>query len=241
MTLDADVAALQARVAALEAQQVGGDTITPTYLTIDAQGHVSAAFSGHVSAQGVDLPEAPNSSELPSSALDWQDAGGTVRQYLQGFESGATGHDLNVSAGDSPGLGSAGVFAQLLLSADRGPGPGLPYSALVATVANGGGIAGPTIIDSADASSFLQLPSPQPLMLATGSGTMPFAGGSGPVTAAVPHGLPRTPSLGLATYASASNAGLFIYVQSFDAANVTFRGVATGAVASMPFVWAAIG
>lgn len=103
-----------ARLARLEQQAAppSSEQLQPNYLTVDPSGRIGATFSGHVKAQGVDLPQAGGTPLVPVSALDWLDAAGNVQEFIQGSAT----NTLELSAtpnGDSALRISSG---QLLIS-----------------------------------------------------------------------------------------------------------------------------
>lgn len=81
--LQAQVEELQQQLAAATA-----DSLAPNYLTLDAEGHVSADFSGHISATGVDLPEAGSGNMDQIAAIDWLDASAIARSFIQAYAGG---------------------------------------------------------------------------------------------------------------------------------------------------------
>lgn len=222
MSVEAELAALQARVAALEAQQVGGDTITPTYLTIDAQGHVTANFTGHIKASGVDLPEAANTLIFSgANAVDWLDqVTQQVREYITGGLQGSL-HALFLQSGP----GANGEKASMtLFHTDTG-------SAAASVTANDGAGHNVTarIIDPLGGSNFLQLAGASPRQLAIDAGSGNTGAGASVVVA---HGLGRIPICALAV--PVANV---VGVAAISAASITVNASAAGT----GFYWAVIG
>lgn len=123
--LQAAIASLVRRVAALEARASGGETRSPNYLTITPGGLVGANFTGLINALGLVIPEAPSNPQVNKNSIIWTDATNTVREWIQGSD-GLTEHTLELSsqsdANDygrvrcisfvSGGAGSAGVVAE---------------------------------------------------------------------------------------------------------------------------------
>lgn len=98
----AQIAALTRRVAALEARpQQQSEQNSPNYLTVTPSGVVSVLFPG-----GVVMPEATGVPLVPTSAMQWQDTGSVVREYIQGVTPIAGAHELDIivqaDAGTNP-------------------------------------------------------------------------------------------------------------------------------------------
>ena len=234
----AELADLQARVAALEAQVTGSDeSAQPNYLTIDpATGLIGAVFSG-----GLELVEAPQGSSFAPSSIAWQALGVTFERII-GTEYtlvGKTVHDLAVQV--LADIDNYAVFS--ITATESGPSGGSACSVALADDVNiGTAVASALVLDSAGHSSFLQLPTQtKAVAIDYGSGVMPFNGTAGPVTVAVNHGIGRIPIAMLATYNWGSAGVLAIYSQNFDAHEVTWRGTATAAEANADFTWIVIG
>jgi hypothetical protein len=62
-----------------------GDTRTPTFITVDAQGRISAEFTGTIKAIGLDLDASPSDvNPSASSLIRWLDANGADAVDLMG-------------------------------------------------------------------------------------------------------------------------------------------------------------
>lgn len=170
-------ATLEDRVSALErAVQSGRDQLTPNYLTVNADGSVGADFSGHVSAQGLDLPAGTSSTPPSQDRVRWlRGSDGSVVADVTAYEV-ANQATLRLGAyQDSPDTAAA-VMVQtpdLLVSLIDSPfeqqlelsagGIALILDALTPAGVNPGSIVlgnhlgQMTLLDNNGASSFLQL------------------------------------------------------------------------------------
>jgi hypothetical protein len=122
----------------------------PTYLQVNANGTVTAIFSG-----GVLMPEiaigGPPAYTAPS-AIAWEDSTGTIREFIQGFVSGTGTHELDVvSQSDSTDIAALELQTQVL--AAGGPGASRIYAVANAHGDRGGIL---QIIDSLQQSQYIQ-------------------------------------------------------------------------------------
>lgn len=199
---------LEQRVAAIEQQLelIAGDQLSPNYLTVDpATGKIGANFSGHVAAQGVDLPEGNliSPAELPHpgqvNALDWKDVAGVVRELLVGGPTGTAGHELQIWVGDGPTFTNQPVgYANLALSASP---DGTTLPAAHASVRNGNLATAKTatLLDGNLKSSFIQTPALTPEQLALVGGLLGPLAFPAATYQFIPHGLGRTPIFAIVT------------------------------------------
>lgn len=231
----ARIAALESQVAALRAQAGGGEQLSPNYLTITPSGLVGADFTGHVKAQGVDLPEAAGGLGFAApSAVDWLDATATLQEFIQGIANGGY-HILLTQAG--PNLGANAAAIQLLSD-------GASSQIVIADA----GSFNREIITSVGASDFLQLLSTQQLQLAFGATSVTFPGGS-PFSNSVTitYGIGRT-AQAVFLGGSATTGGTLCGFNYFNLTPTTFQVQARTLDGSSPalsvtagFSWAAIG
>lgn len=146
---DPVIADLQTRVAALETQLANlapSEALQPTYLTVNPDGTVSANFTGHLHAKGIDLGVDINVYS-PDNKVEWETAAGTEAAEIGVQLAGADLRSLlRLLAVDTNGTGDV---TSLTLAAGDAAGPG-SLSASIAPAA-------PTvIIDGAGKSSFVQ-------------------------------------------------------------------------------------
>lgn len=179
------ISALEAAVAQLQAQGQG-EQAQPTYLTVDNQGHVSANFSGTVTATGgVALVETDTPPVTPSSAVVWKDAG-VIREFLQGYFNG-TAHLIAIEA-------QPDVNDQAVVNVFATPSGGAGTAGVGITAFDSSGASQSIdIIQSDGRSDFVQLGALGLHVLAAGnfSGT---TGGVGNASQAISHGLGGTPT-----------------------------------------------
>lgn len=207
--LAARIARLEQIVSALQGQAGGGEALSANYLTLGPDGSVGAAFSGHISAAGLDMPEGAFGD--PLSTIAWHDSSGATQESIGGGAGGGL-HVLQLFAGQS-----AGVNALLELQTDG----------TNSSVGAGTNVAGVTVIDSRERSSFLQLADVQQTALSFGDQTLTWPGGSNNSNApTISHGLPGVPRVVLATMA-ATSAGGFTWVNVTDITAATFQVQAT--------------
>jgi hypothetical protein len=205
----AQLAEIQSRLAALEqASTDTGGSISPNYLTVDAQGHVSASFTGLINALGLVIPESQSASLALPNAIEWQDtrasSAGAVREIIEGQSPTLGVHRLAMLAQDP----LAGSLAQFTAQVGGD-------SALRADTEAGG----VQIIDTAGTSSFLQLETAGKWVAEFGFNSFVWPGGTQTVLAATPTfgpaGSQVFPVLGFANlslgdsgYAYSQNIGL---------------------------------
>lgn len=250
------VLSLEQRIAALERQLSSlkpSEQAQPNYLTVDAQGRVSANFSGIINAQGVVIPSAFGGAPLPPNRISWQRASdrafiadifasttvaGSTSEglLLRAFaHAAAEFSDVEMQAIDDTGQQQAQLFVQ-----QNNRGNGLAQATAGSKIA--------TIIDASGSSAFLQLLSTQKLRSAFGTGSVNFTTGN-QTTAAVtiPHGLGTTPQAVLAFFnLQGITAATFTLQtsQAPDATNIYLYGQtssAPGGNFSEPFWWVALG
>lgn len=63
------------------------DSIQATALTVDSEGHVGAEFTGHVTATGLDLLEAPTEVPAQTNYVAWKDAAQIMQEGIAGSRS----------------------------------------------------------------------------------------------------------------------------------------------------------
>lgn len=196
MSLDADLAGLQARVAALEAQQTGGDTLSPTYLTIDGQGRVSASFTGLINALGLVIPSGV-STTVPAGVneIAWERAsdGALVANVWAGEAGGVDVVQVNAGNPQHPLESQATAILQASTTASSDAvgvfnGTFSGRHAIVFDLAN----VLYTALDSAGNSRFVQNGGDVNVKLAAGQTNVTFSGSSFsntvPVFPALPGG-----------------------------------------------------
>jgi hypothetical protein len=247
VTVDAELAALQARVAALEAQQVGGDTITPTYLTIDAQGHVSASFTGIVNALGVTIPEGLNPNPSGQNEIAWVNSGGAVEERIGSVNNGGVAALLAQATPAAAGVEGLVKLEAFNHAATENAILSAAADDTTSSVSASATTHGVVVIDSAGESSFLQLASPNNFRLAAGQGVAAWTGaGAVSVVETALTGLPgaataiifgcQTSAHGFASYGGISGNA---------AGSFTFYAVATGGIPpagdSAAVTWMAVG
>lgn len=231
-TLDERVAALENALGALQ----GSESLNPNYLTLTPGGKVGAIFPG-----GVETTESTGSFTT-ETGLGWLNANGdgAIVEQIYGFFDGVSAHNLIATS-----LADSNDKAGILLVSDAAGAAG---SAMVEAAAedNAGGSQSVTVINSAGASSFLQLAGgARPLAIAAGSSLLTFSGGSTSNTVTINHGLTRTP---IAMVATALAAPGFSAIPSFNCLNETttqfeVNGVTPGSAitGNVAFCWIAIG
>lgn len=183
MPTDDQLAALEARIAALEAAQM--PAYTPlTGLKIAADGSSSFDFDGHVHAQGLDLDASVNETPPNDERVRWLNANGDPTGQIYTWQP-APGQPTLMVVGALP---VDNAQARLLLSADN-----LDVDAGIhANVGAGPNSADAVIITAHGESTFLQLFGSQRLVLDGPHQTGTVAVGAGatvfPALAPIPAG-----------------------------------------------------
>lgn len=146
MTVDERLAALEQKVAELEAAQ--GDQLTPGAFSLNAAGELEEILTGKLQARGIIIPEGTAGEEgVVFNELIWQDLGGTIQELITGFVIPAEGqHNLALQAGAGGSTHLAGLNV-------RGGAPGAEQPRVDARA----GLASATIIENGGKSSFLLL------------------------------------------------------------------------------------
>ncbi len=142
---------LEARIAALEAAP-HADSLQPNVLQVLPNGQIGALLTG-----GLALVEGPNfNAYQPLDAVSWQDAGGTMREVVQGATTGGAFATHSLLLGSfADGFGGAD-FAELFLQSQAGgPRGSATLYANVGDSVSGGSV---VIINSNGFSSFMQIP-----------------------------------------------------------------------------------
>lgn len=178
---------LQKRVAALEQQAGGSDSLQPNVLTVAADGTIGANFTGHVHAQGVDLDAATSATPPSADVVRWlrTDTGGLVAQ-IQAYYTGPAGASSTSLLVHSQGTTDAGTVtlraiddtgatqASLQLNQiNRGamPNPLVTGTNTEIDVFLAGGAQANRLLGADGSSHYLQQPSATNLKLEAGTGT----------------------------------------------------------------------
>lgn len=225
------------------------DQLQPNVLTIDADGRIGARFSGHVSAEGIDLPAGQG---LDSQVL-WRDVAGALVAMIFGYEIDigppfprTTGLGMQAAAPDATGqssvqldasnAGGSETYAQLLVTqTNNGQDP-----TFVAATAGGHQS---RLVDSQGRASFPVLAGGyDTVAIDSGSAAVQFNNGNVSAGTTVSHRLGRTPAAILITGRDAP--GFVIWYETFARGPSTFY-VASQYVAAITyrasFDWLAIG
>jgi len=128
----------------------------PNYLSIDANGNITATFSGVVTGSLI-IPEAA-AAYTPANAVTWQDNTKTVREFLQGNNSGVAGFHELIAASIAEGDFTQDVAA-ILLDSIGPPNTALGSSTVRAFARDtnaGGHSANVKVVDSAGNSQFVE-------------------------------------------------------------------------------------
>lgn len=162
-----------------------------TVLTVDGAGRISADFTGHVHAQGLDLDAGDTTSPPEDRKVRWiRVSDGAVIADLESFSAGGTNRSTFIT------YANLGETATTEIKAVRGS------SAKVDVIDNGttqgvyataGGSSGYTIVDSDKRSSFLQIQPGVNRKSAAGTDVIAF-GATAQAAAFIPHGLGVAPS-----------------------------------------------
>lgn len=223
---------LAARLDALE-QQLAVDNITPTYLTTNPDGTVSADFSGKIHAGGLTLDESGFGYDATSAAV-WGTPDASAGEFIQGAHNG-NHHQLNLEAVSQPDT----HFALLLLDSDADD---LPAESLIQVQADG---ASAVLLDSNGESNFMRLAgAPQQLAAAVGSSTVKFSGSGTSSGTTIDHGLGRLPKNIQITLQGGFGAIAVIaaYVTGITAVSFDIQAVSNVALnATVAFYWEAEG
>jgi hypothetical protein len=223
--LSALVDNLNTRLLAVEQQPppVPDESLQPNYLNVSSSGVVSATFSGHVKASGVDLPESTTAPFQATSAVDWLDSGGTVQEFLQGAQNGNL-HQLTMETNANTGHGPAQLIVNVDPTGAQGGGSNVVAHAAAAAA---------TVLNENGASSFLQLPAAAKTLLNIGANTITVAANT---NYSMAHGLGKTPFLFCAFAVGVSAIQTPI---SNGAVNMTFQS--NVALAAATVEWLVIG
>lgn len=97
----------QIAITVMTIDEVGGQPapggLFPNYLSLNPDGTLDATFSGHVTAKGIDLPEADFAIGIdPDNLVRWLDSGGVEREGIYGLNVGGT-HQLFARADGGAG------------------------------------------------------------------------------------------------------------------------------------------
>lgn len=209
----------------------------PTYLTIGADGSIGADFTGHISAQGVDLT-ASNTASIPNdNKITWR-------------RSSNGAYVASIAA--SRDVDGSGLLSGLLLNAQSESFPNNHASLILAGINGGAGPgqvrvdaqnnAGPvsqrTVIDGDGKSNFLQVGG-APGLSGVGIGTLTWtaAGVFGDFLAVGPGGAVT----GIVATADATTTGQPVTVRSLPAfgaiEGATPVAVPAGTTAAVCFIW----
>lgn len=170
---------IEDRLAFLErnfsAHTTEGEPILPTYLQVDpTTGLVTAVFTG-----GIILTEQPPTF-LPTlnGALQWRDAAGNTREFIQS-QVAANIHELDVNSAADGSMAGAN-FAQLSLQSKPAGISVAGDSRISASAGGPGGNKSVRIIDDLQRSNFMQLivGTPANLQAQVGSKVVSFPGGA---------------------------------------------------------------
>jgi hypothetical protein len=227
----------------------------PTVLTVDAQGRIGAVFTGHVVAQGLDLPETNVAGGEPKSKITWHDLASVIHQYITGYRGGSL-HSL-----DAVVEAAAGVLSRLRLTAEgesqtaelaavRGESEaGLSVEVVEAvppTIRLHAGKIFRKLLDSEGASAFLQLPAtvePSKHLFWFGVAELTFAASTISSNIVLEHFLGETPKGVLACSLGAPEPGKIPVCNPFALGKTTFalngeiRNPHTGKI---PIFWVAV-
>lgn len=155
----------------------GGDSMTPTYLTISPDGAIGADFTGKINAEGLELDAGTSSV----NNVDWRAADGNIKASIQGSDTGGTA--LLWLLAQALGSDTAGGI-QIQATGPRGNaqinlGGTEAGESITIDVGPSGTL---TLLDNTLASQFLQLPVAANLKIQGGQGSIAFAAGT-PATA----------------------------------------------------------
>jgi hypothetical protein len=251
--VQAAIADLYRRLAALEAQQAGGEELSANYLTVTPGGLVGADFSGVIRASGVILPAATTSVPTPPNVVAWQRTadgaqvgqvyatttippgpGGQQQLLLDSVAQTVTDSSTTVIAA----LETSGAAAASLAVSQANEGTTATITANVPGIAV-------TLLDQLGRSSFLQLAiSPTAAAASWGASSLGFTASTISASLAVSHGLPRTPSTILATCTQAPGPSQVMTLNTFSVTPTTFTINGTVPVAytgNISFYWLAVG
>lgn len=192
---------LQAQVDELQASQV--DTLSPNYLVVNADGTVTANFSGFVDALGLQLPTALTTPDVEHhvDVIRWVDpntnkpTGGAYSQYSAGnpntrfFSQAEASTDTSIAYLET--FDDQAAARAFLYASQSNRGAAASIGAVIGSHST-------TILNQDGGSSFLQIAGgPAVQTIVAGGGTVPGTGSSF-IQFNVNHGLGRVPLLGFA-------------------------------------------
>lgn len=209
--LEARVGALERSVATLAGQRAGGETRTPSYLTITPTGQVGADFTGLINALGLIIPAGISTQPQPQNQIVWEETnGGIVANIFAADFAGETELSLqsenpaqNPSGGGAVTLESQATQGIATLSAG-GPGAAALTAEFVVSAGAAGGSAilqalafnsSAIVIDNQQRSNFVQLPTASETFLQTGGVSFGLSGPgyTGPYAVTFPHAFAVNP------------------------------------------------
>lgn len=188
------------------------DQLSPSYLTVNPDGTITATFTGHVNAAAVDLPEG-DANPTTDNVIAWRDPAGTIQEYIEaGFSNGH--HVLLLSIGTN-----LSAYAELFDTAFE-----VHFGALRASVLNDAG-----------QSSFLQLAPPGSALSLSSTFELDFVWDGVSSGSSAYADLPGASTVnGIASCGQLNNGGGPVIVNVGDAGGGSLILVAVPASGSVP-------